>query len=291
MFVKQWHEGFPQPPGQLHSEQRKRHPTRPLVRQQNHSPPVEQPSGQPPPCWQVLHVKLPGTFSQISAGEKHGLQGPPPQPTQPWTAPSETPVRVRKSPAPSDPTPRNLKNCRLDDFPASFLAAADVRSIYGARLGIGALRGGHAHGWSPEWRRGVHGIAVFVKQWHAGSLQFPFGPQLHSEQRNRQPTRPLVRQQNHSPDVMQPSGQPPPCWHVLHAKPRFSQRVAGEKHGLHGPPPQPTQLVTAPRETPVRVRKRPVPSVPAPRNLKNCLREERLASERAAMFARSISRR
>jgi hypothetical protein len=31
--------------------------------------------------------------------------------------------------------------------------------------------------------------------------------------------------------------------------------------------------------------------VPAPRNLKNCLREERLASERAAMFARSISRR
>jgi hypothetical protein len=29
--------------------------------------------------------------------------------------------------------------------------------------------------------------------------------------------------------------------------------------------------------------------VPAPRNLKNCLREERRARERAAMFARSIS--
>src|SRR6476661_392444 len=113
----------------------------------------------------------------------------------------------------------------------------------------------------------MHGIAVFAKQWHAGSLQFPFGPQLHSEQRNRQPTLPLFRQQNHSPEVMHPVGHPPPSWHVL-----------------HGPPPQPTQLVTAPRETPVRVRKRPVPSVPAPRNLKNCLREERLASERAAML-------
>ena len=33
----------------------------------------------------------------------------------------------------------------------------------------------------------------------------------------------------------------------------------------------------------------PAPSVPAPRNLKNCLREERRARERAAMFARSIS--
>ena len=62
----------------------------------------------------------------------------------------------------------------------------------------------------------MHGIAVFVKQWHAGSLQFPFGPQLHSEQRNRHPTLPLFRQQNHSPDVMHPSGQPPPSWHVLH---------------------------------------------------------------------------
>jgi hypothetical protein len=182
-----------------------------------------------------------------------------------------------------------MKSCLLDDFPASFLAADDVRSIYGARLGIGAWTGGHVHGWSPEWRRGVHGIAVFAKQWHAGSLQFPSGPQLHSEQRKRHPTRPVVRQQNHSPDVMHPVGHPPPSWHVLHVKPRFSQICAGEKHGLHGPPPQPTQLVTAPRETPVRVRKRPVPSVPAPRNLKNCRREERRARERAARFARSIS--
>jgi hypothetical protein len=69
----------------------------------------------------------------------------------------------------------------------------------------------------------MHGIAVFVKQWHAGSLQFWFGPQLHSEQRNRHPTRPLVKQQNHSPDVMHPVGQPPPYWQVLHVKPTFSQ--------------------------------------------------------------------
>jgi hypothetical protein len=54
--VKQWQDGFPQPLGQLHSEQRKRHPVRvPLVRQQNHSPPVLQPDGQPPPSWQLLH--------------------------------------------------------------------------------------------------------------------------------------------------------------------------------------------------------------------------------------------
>jgi hypothetical protein len=53
---------------------------------------------------------LPGTFSQIVAGEKHGLQGPPPQPTQPVTAPIETPVRVRKRPVPRDAPPRSLKN-------------------------------------------------------------------------------------------------------------------------------------------------------------------------------------
>src|SRR6266576_6479146 len=281
MSVKQWHDGFAQPAGQLHSEQRNRHPTRPVVRQQNHSPPVEQPSGHPAPWTHVLHGYWPPvTESQMPAGDPHGLHGPPPQPTQPWIAPSDTFVPVRKSPVPSDPTPRNLKSCVLDDFPASFLAAADVRSIYGARLGIGASTGGHVHGCSPEWRRGVHGIAVFAKQWHAGSLQVPSGPQLHSEQRNRHPTRPVVRQQNHSPDVMHPVGHPPPSWHVLHVKPRFSQICAGEKQGLHGPPPQPTQLVTAPSETPVRVRKRPVPSVPAPRNLKNCRREERRARER-----------
>ena len=58
MSVKQWHEGFAQEPaGQLHSEQRKRQPARPLggpVEQQNHSPPVMQPSGHPAPCKQVL---------------------------------------------------------------------------------------------------------------------------------------------------------------------------------------------------------------------------------------------
>jgi hypothetical protein len=138
------------------------------------------------------------------------LHGPPPQPTHPWIAPSETFVPVRKSPAPSEPTPRNLKNCRLDDFPASLRAAADVRSIYEARLGIGASTGGHVQGWSPECSRGVHGTAMFVKHRHDGLAHDPAG-QLHSEQRKRHPTRPLVRQQNHSPDVMQPSGHPPPC--------------------------------------------------------------------------------
>jgi hypothetical protein len=208
VLVKQWH-WLPSahPGGQLHSEQRKRHPTRPLVRQQNHSPDVEQPSGHPPPCWHVLHVKP--RFSQIWAGDAHGLHGPPPQPTQNETEPRETPVRVRKSPVPSVPAPRNLKNCRLDDFPASLRAAAAVRSIYEARLGIGASSGGQAHGWSPEWSRGVHGTAMLVKQWQDG---FPQPPgQLHSEQRKRHPTRPVVRQQNHSPPVEQPSGQPPPC--------------------------------------------------------------------------------
>jgi hypothetical protein len=61
------------------------------------------------------------------------------------------------------------------------------------------VSGGHAHGGSPECSRGVHGTAMFVKQWQ---LRFPHpGGQLHSEQRNRHPTRPLVRQQNHSPEV------------------------------------------------------------------------------------------
>src|SRR5437867_2936311 len=63
---------------------------------------------------------------------------------------------------------------------------------------------------------------------------------------------------------------------------------AGEPHGLHGPPPQPTQLVTAPSETPVRVRKRPVPSDPAVRSLKNCLRDDLRASPRAAIEVKSI---
>jgi len=129
----------------------------------------------------------------------------------------------------------------------------------------------------------------FVKQWHAGSLQLWFDPQLHSEQRWRQ-TPPLdCKQQNHSPEVMQPSGQPPPCWHVLQAKPICSQSGAGDQQSLHGPPPQPTQLSTAPSETPVRVRKSPAPSEPAPRSLTNCRREERRASERAAIPVRSMA--
>jgi hypothetical protein len=117
-----------------------------------------------------------------------------------------------------------------------------------------------------------------VKQWHGGELQ-PFGPQLHSEQRWRQGVP--VRQQNHSPDVLQPAGQPPPWTQVLQGNGGFSslQRMAGDQHGLHGPPPQPTQPPdTDPSETFVRVRKRPVPSDPAARNLKNCRRDDRRAS-------------
>ena len=127
MSVKQWQLRFAHPGGQLHSEQRKRQPTRPLVRQQNHSPDVWQPSGHPAPCAQVLHGKPAAV--QIGPTPVQGLQGPPPQPTQPATAPIETPVRVRKRPAPSELTPRNLKNWRLDDLPASLRAASEVRSI------------------------------------------------------------------------------------------------------------------------------------------------------------------
>ena len=58
-------------------------------------------------------------FSQVGAGDPHGLHGPPPQPTQPEIAPSETSVRVSHSPAPSEPAPRNLKNCRREDRRAS----------------------------------------------------------------------------------------------------------------------------------------------------------------------------
>ena len=129
----------------------------------------------------------------------------------------------------------------------------------------------------------------FVKQWQAGSLQVPSGPQLHSEQRCRQMLPLDVKQQNHSPEVMHPGPQPPPCWQVLQGKPMSTQAGAGEKQLLHGPPPQPTQLVTAPSETPVRVRKRLAPSEPAPMSLKNCRREERRASLRAAIPVRSMA--
>ena len=85
------------------------------------------------------------------------------------------------------------------------------------------------HGWSPECNRGVQGIGRFVKQWQE---PLPQPAHSHSEQRKRQPTRPLVRQQNHSPVVVQPLGQPAPSWQVLHGKPMFSQSVLGEEHGL-----------------------------------------------------------
>jgi hypothetical protein len=76
---------------------------------------------------------------------------------------------------------------------------------------MGGLTGGHGHGWSPECRRGAQGMLRLVKQWHAGSLQSWFGSQLHSEQRCLQIPPLEFRQQNHSPDVMHPSGHPPPC--------------------------------------------------------------------------------
>jgi hypothetical protein len=118
-----------------------------------------------------------------------------------------------------------------------------------------------------------------VKQWQA-ELLHPLG-QLHSEQRCRH-TVP-VTQQNHSPEVLQPGGQPPPSTHVLQgyapAGLSWSQTWTGDQQGLHGPPPQPTQPPdTEPTETPVLVRKRPVPSEPAARNLKNWRRDERRAS-------------
>jgi hypothetical protein len=122
-------------------------------------------------------------------------------------------------------------------------------------------------GWSPECLRGVQGIAVRVKQWQAGVVHPP--GQLHSEQRWRQTV--FVRQQNHSPEVVQVAGQPPPCWQVLQGYDgfRLSQSGAGEPQGLHGPPPQPTQLVIEPSVTLVPVRKSPAPSDPAVRNLTN----------------------
>jgi hypothetical protein len=86
---------------------------------------------------------------------------------------------------------------------------------------------GHGQGWSPEWRVGLQGIGSWVKQWQAG-LEQPPG-QLHSEQRIRHPGRTgPVWQQNHSPLVLQPSGQPPPDAQLLQVKPKSSQIVAGE---------------------------------------------------------------
>lgn len=286
--MKQKHDGFEQdPPGQLHSEQRNRHPTRfPLFRQQNHSPEVEQPAGQPPPSVQSLHCQGGLSTLQRGAGDPQGLHGPPPQPTHPVSAPSETSVPVRKRPAPSEPAPRNLTNWRRDERWASFRATTSVKSIYAARLPIlGSFADTHVHGRSPECTRGWHGIGRSMKQ-----RQHPCGlGHEHSEQRKRHPTRvPLVKQQNHSPDVVQPSGQPPPCAHGLQGIVEHCWN--GEPHGLQGPPPQPTQWgVNEAAVAPVRVRKRPAPSEPAPRNLKNWRRDERRASAVDALEARSVS--
>jgi hypothetical protein len=92
-LVKHRHEGFPQPLGQLHSEQRIRQTV--PVTQQNHSPLVLQPTGQPPPYSHFLQGNAGVTTSHSPTGDPHGLQGPPPQPMQPRTEPSVTSVRVR----------------------------------------------------------------------------------------------------------------------------------------------------------------------------------------------------
>jgi len=107
--VKQWHAELAHPSGQLHSEQRCRQTV--PVRQQNHSPEVLQPVGQPPPCRHVLQGYAPGLkLSHTGAGEPQGLQGPPPQPTQYKTEPSETPVLVKNKPVPREPAARNFMN-------------------------------------------------------------------------------------------------------------------------------------------------------------------------------------
>jgi hypothetical protein len=176
--------------------------------------------------------------------------------------------------------------------PARRTAGEPSCSCLGEVHHAAALRGGHGHGWSPEWRVGLHGIGSWTKQWQEGFAQ-PLG-QLHSEQRIRQPVLPDVWQQNHSPPVLQPSGQPPACWQVLHGKAvgcRLSQSGPMPTQGLQGPPPQPTQPVTEPIETPVRVRKRPAPSDPAVTNLKNCLRDERRASRLAVFVVTSTATR
>jgi hypothetical protein len=122
--VKQAQLGLLHPPGQLHSEQRRRHCVE--VVQQNHSPEVEQPTGQPPPCWQVLHGNASVGPWPHGGAPTHGLQGPPPQPMHPETDPRATSLRVRTRPAPSELAVMNLKNCRRDDFRASVRAIACV---------------------------------------------------------------------------------------------------------------------------------------------------------------------
>jgi hypothetical protein len=138
----------------------------------------------------------------------------------------------------------------------------------------------HGQGSSSECSLGVQGMLSIVKQWQA-ELLHPLG-QLHSEQRCRQIPPLSVEQQNHSPEVLQPVGQPPPWMQVLQGYAvglSWSQSPTGDQHGLQGPPPHPTQPPdTDPTETPVLVRNKPVPSEPAAMNLKNWRLEERRAS-------------
>jgi hypothetical protein len=142
----------------------------------------------------------------------------------------------------------------------------------------------HVHGWSPECGRGTHGIAIIVKQWQHGNSDE--AGHVHSEQRC---LHPFERQQNHSPDVEQPVGQPPPCEHGLQRYSALLQRGSGDQQaGLHGPPPQPAHLgVSEPSETSVPVRKSPAPSELADMNLKNWRRDERRARALDALVEKS----
>jgi hypothetical protein len=116
-----------------------------------------------------------------------------------------------------------------------------------------------------------------VKQWQ----QPPGAGQVHSEQRIRQRGSGPLTQQNHSPEVEQPVGQPPPCEHGLQGVVGCLslQRGSGDQQGLHGPPPQPAHWTTEPSAMSVRVSHRPAPSEPAVMNLKNWRREDRCARE------------
>jgi hypothetical protein len=147
------------------------------------------------------------------------------------------------------------------------------------RAEIGGVTGGHWHGWSPECDLGVHGMLMSVKQ-----RQHPCGDgHEHSEHRRRHWVAAV--QQNHSPVVVQSCGQPPACEHGLQGI--VEHCTNGEPHGLHGPPPQPTQWTTEPSDTFARERTRPAPSELMPRNLKSCRREDFRASAREAAPARA----
>ncbi len=188
MFVKQWQRGFAhsRPGSCTPSSGNGTRLDRRYVRQQNHSPEVEQPSGHPAPWRARLARKWPATVADRPM-PTHGLQGPPPQPTQPGRDPARPPCAVRQRPAPSDPTPRNLKSCRCDELPASSASRGRRRSIYGRGWGS-ALRaaGTHTAG-RPSGDVGVHGIASVREAVARRVSQFRGPGQLHSEQRNRHP--------------------------------------------------------------------------------------------------------